>query len=200
MRATHFAHYGPNVGFVDATGVRNLTETLDNASALVGGRAPQIGLVSLLRTLNPLNCRRSSFRTSRGCPDCESFLVPAAYPYLDPYISPGVEGLNSCQIPASVLPKTFPKVFGGNVSAACELLDPQVVEVVPGRHLSSSVFKGVQAVAGHLSTFLRLTESPIDVLKWEDWMAGVDNVAGLAKIHLQREGQEDDFRVIFSSR
>jgi ketosteroid isomerase-like protein len=91
----------------------------------------------------------------------------------------------------------FQKFFGGDVSAACELLDPQVVDVVPGTHEASGVFQGVQAVAGHLSTFLRLTEDPIDVLQWEDWMAGVDNVAGLAKIHLQREGQQHDFRVIF---
>jgi ketosteroid isomerase-like protein len=91
----------------------------------------------------------------------------------------------------------FQKFFGGNVSAACELLDPQVVDVVPGTHAASGVFQGAQAVAAHLSTFLRLTEDPIDVLKWEDWMAGIDNVAGLATIHLQREGQQHDFRVIF---
>lgn len=91
----------------------------------------------------------------------------------------------------------FQKLFGGDVSAACELLDPQVVEVVPGTSPPSGVFRGVQAVAAHLSTFLRLTGDPPDVLKWEDWMAGVDNVAGLAKIHLQREGQQHDFRVIF---
>lgn len=91
----------------------------------------------------------------------------------------------------------FQKFFGGNVSAACDLLDPQVVDVVPGTHSGSGVFRGVREVASHLSTFLRLTENPIDVLQWEDWMAGVDNVAGLAKIHLQREGQQHDFRVIF---
>lgn len=91
----------------------------------------------------------------------------------------------------------FQKFFGGDVSAACDLLDPQVVDVVPGTHAASGVFRGAQAVAAHLSTFLRLTEDPIDVLKWEDWMAGVDNVAGLATIHLQREGQQHDFRVIF---
>ena len=91
----------------------------------------------------------------------------------------------------------FRDFFGGNVPAACELLDPQVVDVVPGTHGLSGVFKGVQAVATHLSSFLRLTDDPIDVLEWEDWMAGVDNVAGLAKIHLQREGQQHDFRVIF---
>ena len=91
----------------------------------------------------------------------------------------------------------FQKFFGGDVAAACELLDPQVVEVVPGTHTPAGVFQGAQAVSAHLSTFLRLTEDPIDVLKWEDWLAGIDNVAGLARIHLQREGQQHDFRVIF---
>jgi ketosteroid isomerase-like protein len=91
----------------------------------------------------------------------------------------------------------FQKLFGGDVAAACDLLDPQVVDVVPGNHPPSGVFQGVKAVAAHLSTFLQLTEDPIDVLEWEDWMAGVDNVAGLAKIHLQRGGQQHDFRVIF---
>ena len=111
---------------------------------------------------------------------------------------PGVEGLESCRIPASRWPRTFFRSFlEAMLSAACDLLDPQVVDVVPGTHAPSGVFQGVQAVAAHLSTFLRLTEDPIDVLKWEDWMAGVDNVAGLAKIHLQREGQQHDFRVIF---
>jgi ketosteroid isomerase-like protein len=91
----------------------------------------------------------------------------------------------------------FQKFFGGNISAASELLDPQVVDVVPGTSASSGVFQGAQAVVAHLSAFLRLIEDPVDVLKWEDWMAGVDNVAGLAKIHLQRVGQRHDFRVIF---
>jgi ketosteroid isomerase-like protein len=91
----------------------------------------------------------------------------------------------------------FQKIFGGNVAAACDLLDPHVVDVVPGTHAPSGVFRGVQAVAAHLSNFLQLAEDPIDVLQWEDWMAGVNNVAGLAKIHLQREGQQHDFRVIF---
>jgi ketosteroid isomerase-like protein len=94
----------------------------------------------------------------------------------------------------------FREFFGGDVPAARELLDPQVVEVVPGTHAPSGVFRGADAVAAHLSTFLQLTEDPIDVLRWEDWMVGVDNVAGLATIHLQREGQQHDFRVIFLLR
>jgi ketosteroid isomerase-like protein len=90
----------------------------------------------------------------------------------------------------------FQKYFGGDVAAACDLLDPQVMFLLPGRRPPSGAFKGAQAVAEHLRDFLELTEDPIDVLKWEDWMAGVDNVAGLATIHLQREGQQHDFRVI----
>jgi len=91
----------------------------------------------------------------------------------------------------------FQKFFGGNIPAACDLLDPEVVEVVPGTGPPAGVFRGVQAVSAHLSTFLQLTEDPVDVLRWEDWMAGVDYVAGLATIHLQREGQQHDFRLIF---
>jgi ketosteroid isomerase-like protein len=97
----------------------------------------------------------------------------------------------------TVAQEFFQKLFGGDFSAARDLLDPHVVDVVPGRHPPSGVFQGVEAVATHLSTFLQLTEDPIDVLKWEDWTAGVDNVAALAKIHLQRLGQQHEFRVIF---
>jgi ketosteroid isomerase-like protein len=97
----------------------------------------------------------------------------------------------------TVAEEFFQRLFGGDVSAATDLLDPQVVEVVPGTYPGSGVFQGAHAVAQHLSLFLRHVEEPVDVLQWEDWMAGVDNVAGLAKIHLQREGQEHDFRVIF---
>jgi ketosteroid isomerase-like protein len=97
----------------------------------------------------------------------------------------------------TVAAEFFQRFFGGDVEAACDLLDPQVVDVIPGRNAPSGVFHGAQAVREHLSTFLRLAEDPIDVLQWEDWMAGVDNVAGLARIHLQRAGQRHDFRVIF---
>ena len=86
------------------------------------------------------------------------------------------------------------------MSAACDLLDPQVVDVVPRRRAPSGVFKGVQAVAAHLSTFLRLTEDPIDVLKWEDWLAGVNNVAGLAKIHLHARAKSTTSELFSSSR
>ena len=86
------------------------------------------------------------------------------------------------------------EVFGGDVSAACELLDPQVVDAVPGTRAVSGGFKAFRLCGVPLNLF-RLTEDPIDVPEWEDWMTGVDNVAGLAKIHMQHEGQgESVFR------
>ncbi len=141
-------------------------------------------------SLRPVTAGRTSVSsavdgTSFGRQQCHSRHVPR------------VEGLSMPDSRVTVAMDFFQKLFGGNVSSACDLLDPQVVDVVPGAHAASGVFQGVQAVAAHLSTFLRLTEDPIDVLEWEDWMAGVDNVAGLAKIHLQRVGQQHDFRVIF---
>jgi ketosteroid isomerase-like protein len=97
----------------------------------------------------------------------------------------------------AVAQRFFTSFFGGEVAAARDLLDPQVIYVVPGQHPAAGVFRGVEAVAEHLANFLRLTEDPVDVLAWEDWMAGVNNVSGLAKIHLQREGQMHDFRMIY---
>lgn len=97
----------------------------------------------------------------------------------------------------TVAQEFFQKLFAGNVAAASELLDPQVIDVVPGSHPPSGVFQGVHAVTAHLASFLQSTEDPIDVLEWEDWMAGVDYVAAVANIHLQRAGQQHDFRVIF---
>jgi ketosteroid isomerase-like protein len=91
----------------------------------------------------------------------------------------------------------FQKYFAGDVGAACELLDPNVVYLVPGKNPASGTFHGISGVAKHLATFLRLTEDPIDVLQWEDWMGGVDHTAGLARIHLQRAAQQEDFRLIF---
>jgi hypothetical protein len=77
----------------------------------------------------------------------------------------------------TVAQEFFRNLYAGNVSAACDLLDQHVVYIVPGRHEVSGVFQGVQATANHLATFLRLlTEDPIDLLQWEDWMSGIDNV------------------------
>jgi len=87
--------------------------------------------------------------------------------------------------------------FSGDVSAASSRLEEDVSFHIPGRHALSGVFRGLEAASEHLANVLRLTRGSINVLKWEDWLVGVDNVAGLATVHLQRRGQMHDFRVIF---
>ena len=90
----------------------------------------------------------------------------------------------------------FQRYFSGDVTRARDLLDDQVVFHVPGRHKPAGDFVGIDAVTNHLNEFGALLESPVDVLQWEDWMAGVDYVAGLASIHLQREAMNLDFHLV----
>jgi uncharacterized protein len=89
------------------------------------------------------------------------------------------------------------RYFSGDVSSASVLLEDDVTFHIPGRHAASGVFQGLKAASDHLANVLRLTQRSIDVLKWEDWLVGVGNVAGLAMVHLQHRGQMHDFRVIF---
>jgi ketosteroid isomerase-like protein len=91
----------------------------------------------------------------------------------------------------------FQRYFSGDVARASELLDDQVVYRVPGLRKPAGVFVGAEAVVRHIRNFLALLESPVDVLKWEDWMAGADYVAGLASIHLQREGVNIEPRLVW---
>jgi ketosteroid isomerase-like protein len=90
----------------------------------------------------------------------------------------------------------FQRYFSGDVDRARELLGEDVVYRAPGSHRLSGVFTGTEAVVEHLREFLVVQESPIDVLKWEDWMAGVDYVAALVSVHLQREGIYLEFRLV----
>ena len=90
----------------------------------------------------------------------------------------------------------FAKYFAGDVAGAARLLDKDIVYRAPGRHIAAGVSRGVKQVTEHMSQFLELTNS-VDVLQWEDWMSGVNHVAGLAKVHLQRDGLFQTLRVIF---
>jgi hypothetical protein len=52
-------------------------------------------------------------------------------------------------------------------------------------------------VADHLQKFFELTEVPIDVLSWDDWLIGTTDIVGVVRIHLQRPGRVHDFRIVF---
>jgi ketosteroid isomerase-like protein len=91
----------------------------------------------------------------------------------------------------------FRDYFDGKVEAAVALLEPSVKLHIAGASAPAGDFEGPRAVADHLNAFLALTEDPIDVLGWDDWLVGTSNVAGVARIELQRPGRVGDFRVIF---
>ncbi|MBV8462946.1 MAG: nuclear transport factor 2 family protein [Acidimicrobiales bacterium] len=97
----------------------------------------------------------------------------------------------------AVAQEFFAKYFAGDVTGAARLLDKDAVYRAPGRHEIAGVFRGVHQVTEHLSAFLELTGHAVDVLKWEDWLAGVNHVAGLASLHLQREGEFLTIRAVF---
>lgn len=90
----------------------------------------------------------------------------------------------------------FQKCFRGDIASAIELLDPNVTYRVPGSHRLAGTFLGPHAVARHVEELLRETHHTLDVLQWEDWMIGVNNLAALVNIRVQRHGIIDSFRTI----
>jgi len=91
----------------------------------------------------------------------------------------------------------FEKCFHGDVAAAAELLDPKVSFHVPGSHQLAGTFEGPQAVTEHVEELLQQTHHSVDVLQWEDWMVGVNDLAGLVKLRVQREGSIGIVRAVF---
>ena len=91
----------------------------------------------------------------------------------------------------------FQRFFNGDVADAVALLDPAVAYCVPGLRTAGGTFVGRAEVTEHLERFLELTERPVDVLKWEDWLTGESNVAGVVRLELQRPGRIADTRLVF---
>ncbi len=98
---------------------------------------------------------------------------------------------------SAVAQEFFQRCFRGDVSAAVGLLDPKVRYRVPGSHRLAGTFEGPPSVTGHLEELLRETHHSVDVLQWEDWMTGVNNLAGLVTIRVQRDEILDTLKAIF---
>jgi ketosteroid isomerase-like protein len=98
---------------------------------------------------------------------------------------------------SDVVQDFFQRCFHGDLSKAVELLDPNVVYRVPGEHPLAGTFEGAAAVSAHIGQLLRETHHTVDALKWEDWMVGLDHLAGLVKLRAERHGVMDTLRAIF---
>jgi ketosteroid isomerase-like protein len=94
----------------------------------------------------------------------------------------------------------FAHCFEGQIDEAVTLLEPSVVYHLPGRTDLAGDFVGPIAVAEHLRKFLELTDDSVDVLSWEDWLIGTTEVAGVVRIHLQRPGRVQEFRLVFLAK
>jgi ketosteroid isomerase-like protein len=99
--------------------------------------------------------------------------------------------------PSAVAQDFFQKCFRGHISSAVGLLDPEVTYRVPGSHELAGTFEGPSEVASHVEKLLRMTSTTVDVLQWEDWLIGVDNLAGLVRLRLHRHGTIETIRAIF---
>jgi ketosteroid isomerase-like protein len=93
--------------------------------------------------------------------------------------------------------KFFLQSFAGNVASAIEFLDRDVSYHVPGSSPIAGNFEGPEAVTQHVSELLQLTNRTVDVLQWEDWMAGINHIAGLVHMSVQRRGALLTFRAVY---
>jgi ketosteroid isomerase-like protein len=96
----------------------------------------------------------------------------------------------------AVTQEFFQRAFRGEVHEAMELLDPEVSYQVPGTRPPAGVYEGAQAVAQHLTDLLRFTDHTVNVLQWEDWLVGVNHLAALVHIRVQRHHAIHTFRAV----
>ena len=91
----------------------------------------------------------------------------------------------------------FQAYFDGRVDDAVALLEPDVRIHLPGRARIAGDFVGPHAVAEHLKQFLQMTEDPINVLGYDDWLVGNVYIGGIVRLELQRPGRFDQFRIVY---
>jgi hypothetical protein len=87
--------------------------------------------------------------------------------------------------------------FAGKASEAVDLLDPEVTYQVPGSHHLAGIFHGRDEVATHVGDLMRITSHRIDVLQFEDWMVGLNNLSALIRLRVQRDRLLETFRAIY---
>lgn len=91
----------------------------------------------------------------------------------------------------------FQAYFDGRVADAVALLEPDAEIHLPGRASIAGDFVGPDAVAEHLRQFLKMTEDPVNVLGYDDWLVGDVYIGGIVRLELQRPGRLGQFRIVY---
>lgn len=76
--------------------------------------------------------------------------------------------------------------FRGDLAGVLALAHEEIDYRVPGRSLLSGHFRGKDEVSRHLQEYQRFTNGTSDVVKWEDWLVGLQFVAAVTVLHLQQ--------------
>jgi ketosteroid isomerase-like protein len=97
----------------------------------------------------------------------------------------------------AVVEKFFGLAFHGSIAEAVADLDANVTYHVPGTHQLAGTFVGPEAVSEHVARLLHMTSDRVDVVQWEDWLMGVNNVAGVVHVRFQRERAIADTRLVY---
>lgn len=97
----------------------------------------------------------------------------------------------------SLVQQFFEECFHGNVAEAAKVLDPDVVYHVPGSHKLAGDFRGPEAAARHVSELRELTGDRVDVVQWEDWLVGINHIAGVVRVRMQKRSQIEQLRAVY---
>lgn len=97
----------------------------------------------------------------------------------------------------SSLQEFLHRYLNGDRAGALAMLHEEVRFRIPGRTFLSGDMSGRENVSRHLQAFTQFTDGSAEVLKWEDWLAGLKYVAAVTTTQMQHVGAVSAIRVVF---
>jgi ketosteroid isomerase-like protein len=79
-------------------------------------------------------------------------------------------------------------IMGNNADDVLGLLAPDVAYTVPGHSPLAGVYHGPAEVHEHIDKLFRVTSGRVEVLKWVDWLVGLNHVAAMQLAQAQGSG------------
>lgn len=89
------------------------------------------------------------------------------------------------------------RFFRGDLPGALSLFHEDVRYRIPGQTFLSGEFRSRDQVSRHLQEFKQFTNGTGDIVKWEDWLVGLEYVAAVTTTHMQHPGSLMTCRSVF---